>query len=455
MAFQNNTLYISGHGTLIWFLYFKNSELSYIQALKKNNFSTEYIGNIYRATVTSVDKKKRLVFLTYDKKKSGLLSLDENMDLPHEGENLIVQLKQLKKADKQPLFSSKIHLVGQHLIIQPHHYSTIIPKTITKQKQEKLQKLSNQYFDNKIGILFRSFANHSLEDDIKDEYNHLKKIWDQTLEKKNIKGLLYQSSPIDTVYNSCQAVKEYICDIPSLFEDMKTKYPYLEGHFHSEKISLFEKYELEDHIDFIKQLSYQLETGESIHIHPHSTLTSIDVNSGKSTHSSYQANANAAQDIAKQIILRHLSGNIIIDFISLKSAEQRYKISSLLKDILGADNKKCFVSPMSRQGIVEITRPRQQSSLFETLYQSCPTCLGLGQINSFDFICDLIIRQLKQQSLKSKNIYPTLLAHPELIGRLKSLFSNKKEKELIAEYGFIPHFQEDPLIPYDKYDLIV
>ena len=116
-----------------------------------------------------------------------------------------------------------------------------------------------------------------------------------------------------------------------------------------------------------------LRSGGYIVINQTEALVSIDVNSGRATreHSieetAHKTNLEAAEEIARQLRLRNIGGIVVVDFIDMKSPENRREVADTLRVAVKNDWEPCWVGTMSRLGLVEMSRRRSGPPLSEML----------------------------------------------------------------------------------------
>jgi ribonuclease G len=147
-------------------------------------------------------------------------------------------------------------------------------------------------------------------------------------------------------------------------------------------------------------------------------LTVIDVNTGKYVgrssleETTVKINLEAVKEIVYQLRLRNIGGIITIDFIDMKTEENRDKVYQALVDALRADRSKTTICKISELGLVEMTRKRIRESLSRFLSEPCPYCSGEGIIKSKKTICYEIFREFERQALLLAGKQVSLYVHP-------------------------------------------
>jgi ribonuclease G len=165
------------------------------------------------------------------------------------------------------------------------------------------------------------------------------------------------------------------------------------------------------------------------------SLCAVDVNSGKFTSKTSQedtavlTNLEAAGEIARQLRLRNIGGIIVIDFIDMKKAANRQKVLDALRAAVRGDKAKIKIWPITRLGLIEMTRERKRESLFSLLGDTCPTCHGLGLVLSKESIFINVCDDIEQMNVDMHHGKVKIKLNPDVVsyfkerkGRLKELF---------------------------------
>ncbi|MBA3845993.1 MAG: ribonuclease E/G, partial [Planctomycetes bacterium] len=201
---------------------------------------------------------------------------------------------------------------------------------------------------------------------------------------------------------------------------------------HREELPLFSYYGLEERLASLFERKVPLPSGGTIVIEQTEALVSIDVNSSRNRAAgdvettAMMVNLEAVSTIAEQLVLRDLGGLIIIDFIDMENREHQKLVQLALRRALAGDKAKIQVSPLSRFGLVEMTRQRTRPSHKMLASAECPYCIGTGSIKTaetFEIDCMRAVRE----SLTSRGLsrLEVVVPHDMAIGML-----NARHKEL-------------------------
>jgi ribonuclease G len=194
-----------------------------------------------------------------------------------------------------------------------------------------------------------------------------------------------------------------------------------------------------DHCGVTKQVkaafgkTVNLPSGAYIIIEPTEALHVIDVNSGYKSASNNQeqnaleTNLEAAEEIARQLRLRDLGGIIVVDFIDMKLAENKKKLADAMEEFMRSDRAKHAVLPITKFGLMQITRQRMKPEMKINTSETCPSCEGTGKISSTLVLEDEIEKNLSYLIMqKHKGL--TVEVHPILYTYLTSGIISKRLK---------------------------
>ena len=201
---------------------------------------------------------------------------------------------------------------------------------------------------------------------------------------------------------------------------------------YTEKLPLFNRYQIESQIESAFEREVKLPSGGSVVIDPTEALISIDINSSRATRGSdieetaLNTNLEAADEIARQLRLRDMGGLVVIDFIDMMSNRNQREVENRIRDALERDRARVQIGKISRFGLLEMSRQRLRPSLRETSGIVCPRCLGQGTIRDVESLSLSILRILQEEANKNKS--QELRATVPLI--VSSYLLNEKRKEI-------------------------
>ena len=301
-----------------------------------------------------------------------------------EGQSVVVQVVQEKRAEKGSTVVRNIQLAGTYMVYCPFKYDVEFSRKIDDiEKAEKYAKFVRDNSVGQEGWILRTLSVEADENSLLQEMNRLRETY-ETIRRKartmQAPALLYakENPLLEYVRRYKDTLREVIVDTPKLQDEVKVVF---DGEV-SVQHEAFEEYGVDDEIVEALNRSVNLKHGGSIIIEETRAFVAIDVDSGN-VHAAGDIdnlNIEAAHEIAKQIRLRNLAGKIIIDFAG--SSEYRFmkRVIECLEEDLADDICHSRVLGLSRAGNVEILRQRRRPSLRDLYTVECPTCSGTGRV---------------------------------------------------------------------------
>ena len=303
-----------------------------------------------------------------------------------EGQSLVVQVAQEKRAEKGPKVTRALQFVGENLVYCPYKLSVEASSKISdRAKAEAYRQLVLENTSGQEGWIVRTSAVNETEKQIVDEMNYLRNVYEdvrQKARKLSAPALLYaKANPI------FEYVSKYMLDLKKVVLNTRNVEEDLKKRFGEEVVTEidaqpFETFGLEDAIVEALNKEVKLRNGGRITIEETKALVAIDVDSGRDNGkgSLTHLNEEAAVEIAKQIRLRNLSGKIMIDFAGASDYRFLKPVIEVLEKEVAKDSTRTSVLGLSRAGNVELIRVRRRPSLQDMLTVECETCQGTGRV---------------------------------------------------------------------------
>ncbi len=420
---------------------------------KQNKF------NIYKGKITKIEPSLEAVFVDYGYKKNGFLPIKEitkeyflhknkkknflKKSL-YKGQELIIQINKDERGKKRALLTTFISLIGSNIILMPNNpKANGISKRIEGKERNKIKSfLKKIKLPKNMGLIIRTAGiNKSLKTLQLDLYLKIKhwKYIKKKAKKNNAPFLIHKENDIfirifrDYLY---QDINEIIIDNYKIYK-LSINYIKKLGKkdfikkikFYNKDIPLFSYFKIEKQIESAFKRKVTLPSGGSIIIDVNETLTSIDINSSKSTKwknietTALNTNLEATEEITKQLRLRNVGGLIVIDFIDMNLNKNKKIIKNKLKKLIKDDRAKIQLGYISKFCLLEMSRQRLNKSLNESSYYICSRCKGSGIIRKNKSLSLSILRIIENESLK-KNIKEIHAIVPIKIGFY--LLNNKR-----------------------------
>jgi ribonuclease E len=349
--------------------------------------------------------------LIHDKGRNARI---ENILRP--GDEILVQIHKEAIKDKGPNMSMYLSLPGRYLVLMHSDEARGVSKRIEDPLVRKRLKRLLDSFEAPpgFGFIVRTAAAERDESEIRLDYEFLKRMWAEieALAKRTKGGAcVYQEA--DMVVRTLRDVagpdaEAIIVDEEKLYDEARAFAQVFmpeicdKIQFHREELPLFTYYGIEERLAQIYDRKVDLPSGGAIVIEQTEALVSIDVNSAKNRDAgdvettALMTNLEAANSIAEQLVLRDLGGLIIIDFIDMESREHQRMVQLALRRALSGDKSKIQVGPLSRFGLVEMTRQRQRPSHKLVSSAECPLCRGTGSVKTSETLEIDCMREIRQ-----------------------------------------------------------
>ncbi|MBQ7632603.1 MAG: ribonuclease E/G [Alphaproteobacteria bacterium] len=302
----------------------------------------------------------------------------------NEGQSVVVQVLQEKRAEKGAKVVRNVQIVGTFLVYCPFKYDVEYSRKIEDvQKAEQLARAVREKCNSQEGWILRTMSVDADEQQIVAEMDELRAVYEDIRKKARTltaPSLLFaKENPLfEYIRRYRDSLKEVVVDTPNLVEAVSKVF---DGNVKQQKDG-FEEYGVDDAIIDALERTVKLKSGGSLQIEETRACVAIDVDSGgiRNVGDIDSLNIEAAKEIARQIRLRNLSGKIIIDFAG--SSEYRFmkSIIDCLEEELADDACRSRVLGLSRAGNIEILRQRRRPSLRDLYTVECPTCHGTGRV---------------------------------------------------------------------------
>jgi ribonuclease G len=226
-------------------------------------------------------------------------------------------------------------------------------------------------------------------------------------------------------------------------------------------VPIFDNYDVTKQLKsgFGKTVNYKhgayliIETTEAMHVVDVNSGTRIKKENGQEANA-LETNLGAADELARQLRLRDMGGIIIVDFIDMKLPEDRQMLYERMCKNMQKDRAKHNILPLSKFGLMQITRQRVRPAMSVNVEETCPTCHGKGTIKSSFLFTDTL--ENKIDTLVNKIGYKKLYlhVHPYVEAYInKGLYSLKRQWQM--KYGFgvrVVPSQKLAFLQYEFYD---
>lgn len=387
---------------------------------------------------------------------------------------LLVQILKEPISSKGPRLSGEISLPGRFVVVTPFNDVVAVSRKIhSADERKRLQRIVESIKPKNLGVIVRTAAEGKNTAELHNDILQLEQMWKAT--QRNLKGakapqlILNEQDKTtsilrDLLSESFQRIvvndkkllgetKDYIARIAPEQQDIVS--------YHNGGQSIFDQYGVSKQVKASFGKTVNLSSGSYLIIEHTEALHVIDVNSGtRSAEAGQEQNAlatnlEAAQEITRQMRLRDLGGIIIIDFIDMKLPEHKKQVLDAMEQLMANDRARHTVLPISKFGLMQITRQRLRPELNISTAEVCPTCKGTGKIGPSILLADDIEKDLaylvnQGHRALTLHVHPIMAAYLTkglLWNSLRAKWSNKYKVKLKVATD-----NNSPLTEYNFYD---
>lgn len=379
-----------------------------------------------------------------------------------QGEKILVQVTKEALASKGFRVSCDLSLAGRYLILIPFSNTINISQKIEgKAEQQRLKNLITAIKPEGFGIIVRTIAQGKSVAKFDKELQGLLKRWEEGVE--NLKRALPKDRIIGEVNRASSILRDLLnASFDNVVVDNKELYQKIKAYLHEiapekERIvqlyrkdfKVFERFGIERQLKSLFGQVVDIAGGGYLVIEHTEAMHVIDVNSGSRITSGIDqeamalaVNLAASVEVARQLRLRDMGGIVVVDYIDMKKSEHKQKVYQKLKEGLKADRAKTHVLPLTRIGLMQITRERVRPAVNVVNTETCPSCQGSGKTGPTISTPGQIELKLQHLVKKKNKDYLNLFIHPYLYAyftqglfsrRLQWLFRHKRWVSLISD----------------------
>jgi len=357
---------------------------------------------------------------------------------------IAVQLMKESISSKGPRLSCELTLAGRFIILVPFKDNISVSKQIkTKDERDRLKKIVSGVKPKNFGVIIRTVAEDKTVQDIEEDLNNLVNKWDKVF--KNLKSreakLYGEAGRASTMLRDLlnESFNKIMVDNHSIYEKLKNyisqiapQHVNILKHY-TGKDALFHHLTLDKQIKSLFGKTVNVGGGSYLVIEHTEAMHVIDVNSGSKRtknltqeENALKTNLEAAGEIARQLRLRDMGGIIVLDFIDMRRADNRKQVNDQMREFLKNDRAKHSVLPISKFGIMQITRQRVRPEVEISTAEECPVCHGSGEINPTILLVDEIEREMQYFTREEQYNAIQIQLHPYLYAYLtKGLISKR------------------------------
>lgn len=348
------------------------------------------------------------------------------------GSRLLVQIAKEPISSKGPRLTTEISLTGRFMVLIPFNDKISISSKIKSTEEKiRLRQLIGSIKPKGFGVIVRTSAENKRVAELNNEMRTLLKAWEEALQK------MQRNEPPALIYEEDSRAVSIIRDLftpnfENIYVNEAETFTQIQNYValiapeNKDIVKLYTKdTPIFDHFNITRQIkssfgkTVSFKSGAYIIIEHTEALHVIDVNSGNRSKASADQESNAldvnlkaADEIARQLRLRDMGGIIVIDFIDMNKSEHRTALFDHMKEVMSNDRARHNILPLSKFGLMQITRQRVRPALDIITSETCPSCFGKGTVQPSLLFTDKLEEKLEYltEHLMVKKF--TLYVHP-------------------------------------------
>lgn len=356
--------------------------------------------------------------------------------------NILVQILKEPIAAKGPRLSCEISLPGRFVVITPFNDIVAVSRKIhSSEERKRLQKIIESIKAKNFGVIVRTAAEGKSITELREDLDALVETWN--IIQHNLRGALAPAKILSEQTKTTSILRDLlnedfnriVVNDRNIFNDAKNYIQRIAPEkadivaFHQNGSPIFDQFGVTKQVKSAFGKTVNLPSGAYLIVEHTEALHVIDVNSGyKSVSNNQEQNAletnlEAAEEISRQLRLRDLGGIIVVDFIDMKLPDNKRRLMEAMEEYMRPDRAKHAVLPISKFGLMQITRQRMKPELSINTMEVCPSCSGTGKISSTLVLEDEIDKNLNYL-ITHKHNNLSLVVNPIMHAYLtKGLFS--------------------------------
>ena len=389
------------------------------------------------------------------------------------GQQLLVQIVKEPISSKGPRLTTELSFTGRYMVLIPFSDKISISQKIkTTAEKMRLRQLIESIKPKNFGVIVRTSAEGKKVAELNHELKSLLANWEEAVakaQKAEAPALVFeeQNRVVGELRDIFSPTFENVwVNDPGVYEQI-LKYVNLIAPERKEIVKLYDKdTPIFDHFAITKQIkssfgkTVTFKSGAYIIIEHTEALHVIDVNSGNRSKAAndqesnaIEVNLRAADEIARQLRLRDMGGIIVIDFIDMNKAEHRQQLYEHMKQVMANDRARHNILPLSKFGLMQITRQRVRPALDIVTSEACPSCYGRGEVQPSLLFTDTLKEKIDYlvNTLGKQGFI--MYVHPFVDAYIKKgLFSmyGKWRREFGRQFKVVP----DQALAYLQYRII-
>ena len=364
------------------------------------------------------------------------------------GQLVMVQIAKEAISTKGPRLTADISLAGRNIVLIPFTSKVLISQKIRSNEEKKrLKRIAAGVLPKNFGVIIRTAAVNATDLDIEQDILAAVEKWRKTcqqIRKRTAPALLMgEMNRANTIIrDTLDGTFSQICvDDEAMYNEICA---YVRGvdaekerivKLYRGTVPIFDNFDISRQIKSLFAKYVSLKRGAYLIMESTEAMHVIDVNSGNRTkaednqeQTAMEVNLAAAAEIARQIRLRDWGGIVIVDFIDLHKSQNRQLLYEEMQRLMATDKAKHTILPLSKFGLMQITRQRIRPVAVQNTEDICPTCGGSGRVEPTVLLDRKIENQISLLTLERKHRFVRLVVSPYVAAFLKKGFWSLRRK---------------------------
>lgn len=377
-----------------------------------------------------VSDRKRLAPLDKLKRQPDLPKEGEIQNVLEVGQEILVQITKEPISTKGPRLTGEISFPGRYLVLIPFDDKVSVSSKIkSSEERARLKQLVQSIKPKNFGVIVRTVAEGKRVAELDKELSILVDSWNDCISKlqkaMELPAITHEETgrtvallrdlfnpSYETIHVNNEDVYKEVKKYVSLIAPDREKIVKL----YTGKLPIFDNFNVTKQIKSGFGKTVSCKKGAYLVIEHTEALHVVDVNSGNRNRgvegqeaNAFEVNMGAAEELARQFRLRDMGGIIVIDFIDMDTAEHRQKLYEHMTELMRNDRAKHNILPLSKFGLMQITRQRVRPAMDVLVEETCPTCMGKGTIKSSFLFTDTLESKVeyavRHMGIKNLRIY--------------------------------------------------
>lgn len=395
-------------------------------------------GNIYKGIVHNIDANLQAAFVDYGAGKNGFLQIDQvhpeywqSVQEPDKGkkfppiqkilkigQELLVQVVKEPAGSKGAFLTTWLSLAGRFLVLTPGQEQIGVSRKVSEpEERNRLREMMNGIDPGKgFGVIVRTVGEGANKTTLKNDLQYLKRLWREIRKcatEVSAPAIIHQEPGLPE-----RSVRDYLTeDVGAIWVDDEEEavhvrnmasllYPRKKDlvHFYENNDEpIWDKFHVRTQLSQLYDREVFLPSGGRLVFDQTEALMAIDINSGRISgkgnfeNMAFKTNMEAAESIARQLRLRDVGGQVVIDFIEMRDRNHVVEVEKCLRQAMKNDRAKHDVARMSSFGLLELVRQRMGSSALSICLETCPVCNGTGMRRNMEWHAQQSLGELRQK----------------------------------------------------------